>query len=546
MSPAPEIAPPVLNPAPNPERTLRKLFLTLFLRGRSSRGLRVDHTPKTIGRKLSLVLVSYALFGCLALSLVGKPVFGLAVYLHSMTFVFLGLFVASSAGEILFNKEEADILLHRPVSSRDLLWSKVRVLVQVSIWLAGAFNLAGLFAGIGAKDGSLLFPPVHAVSTALEAVFCTSCVILVYQLCLRWFGRERLDGLMTTAQVIVAVAAVFAGQILPRLVFQMNGTFQLGAGTWWIGFLPPAWFAGIDDALAGSHTAGSFLLAGIGLAIMVCVVWLAFVKLASDYEAGLQSLGETVSRPSSRGRRRLDALIKAPPLRWFLRNSVSRASFLLTAAYLIRDRDVKLRVYPGLAPMLVMPVVFLSQGSQTHGAFPFGFALAYSGGFLASMPLLAIDFLQYSQQWQAADIFRVAPISGPSELCHGARKAVLALLVIPFLLVVAVVMFAALKNISELELLLPGLILAPVLSLVPAALDRGTPLSQPAEAAKSASRTLIMLGVMLVTLAVSGIAYWSWTAGWFKWVIISELFVCIPVFIGLRLAVARLRWQPID
>ncbi len=546
MNPSPETASPVLNPAPRPERTLRKLFLTLFLRGRSSRGLRVDHTPKTISQKLSLVLLSYVLFGCLALSLMGKPVFGLAVYLHSMTFVFLGLFVASSAGEILFNKEESDILLHRPVSSRDLLWSKIRVLVQVSLWLAAAFNLVGFFAGIGAKDGSLLFPPVHAVSTALEAIFCTSCVILVYQLCLRWFGRERLDGLMTTAQVIVAVAAVFAGQILPRVVLQINGTVQFSAGTWWISLLPPAWFAGIDDALAGSQATGSFLLAGIGLAVMACVVWLAFGKLASDYEAGLQSLGETVSRPSSKGRRRLDALIKTPPLSWFLRNPISRASFLLTAAYLIRDRDVKLRIYPGLAPMLVLPIVFLFQGQQSRGAFPFAFALAYSGGFLASMPLLAIDFLQYSQQWQAADIFRVAPMPGPSELCHGARKAVLSLLAIPFLLIVVIVMFAALRNISELELLLPGLILAPVLSLVPAALDRGTPLSQPAEAAKSASRTLIMLGVMLFTLAVSGIAYWSWTAGWFKWVIITELLIGVPVFIGLRLAVARLRWQPID
>ena len=33
-------------------------------------------------------------------------------------------------------KEEADILLHRPISPRELLWSKIRVLVEVSLWLA--------------------------------------------------------------------------------------------------------------------------------------------------------------------------------------------------------------------------------------------------------------------------------------------------------------------------------------------------------------------------------------------------------------------------
>ena len=93
----------------SPERTLRRLFLTLFLRGRSSRGLQKEAAPKSVGSKLALTLVFYALFGLFALFFRGQPVFALSVYLHGMTFVFLGMFVAASAGEVLFNKEEADI-----------------------------------------------------------------------------------------------------------------------------------------------------------------------------------------------------------------------------------------------------------------------------------------------------------------------------------------------------------------------------------------------------------------------------------------------------
>ena len=77
-----------------------------------------------------------------------QSVFALAVYLHAMTFVFLGMFVAASAGEVLFNGQEADILLHRPISPRALLWAKVRVLLEVSLWLAGAFNLMGFSSGL--------------------------------------------------------------------------------------------------------------------------------------------------------------------------------------------------------------------------------------------------------------------------------------------------------------------------------------------------------------------------------------------------------------
>ena len=158
------------------------------------------------------------LVGALALAFRHQPVFTLSVWLHSMTFVFLGMFVAASAGDILFNKEETDILLHRPVEPQALLWAKIGTLVQVSLWLAGALNLVGLWIGATITDGGWRFAAVHVASTVLEALFCTGFVVVVYQLCLRWFGRERLDGLMTSAQVVVAVAAVLAGQLLPQLV----------------------------------------------------------------------------------------------------------------------------------------------------------------------------------------------------------------------------------------------------------------------------------------------------------------------------------------
>lgn len=165
----------------SPERTLRRLFLTLFLRGRSSRGLQKDSAPKSVGSKLALTLVFYALFGLFALFFHGQPVFALSVYLHGMTFVFLGMFIAASAGEVLFNKEEADILLHRPVTPSALLRAKVGVLVEVSLWLAGAFNLGGFIVGVTARDGGWSFPFVHAASTSLEALFATGCVVLTYR-----------------------------------------------------------------------------------------------------------------------------------------------------------------------------------------------------------------------------------------------------------------------------------------------------------------------------------------------------------------------------
>ena len=76
----------------------------------------------------------------MAFALARPPIFVISLYLHATTFAFLGMFLTSSVGEVLFNKEEADILLHRPIDPRLLLRAKIRVLVEASLWIAGALT----------------------------------------------------------------------------------------------------------------------------------------------------------------------------------------------------------------------------------------------------------------------------------------------------------------------------------------------------------------------------------------------------------------------
>ena len=286
---------------PSSGQTLRRLFLTLFLRGRTSRGLKRQTAPKSIGEKLLGTLALYGLFGLMMVGMRFLPVFAFSAYLHVMTFSFLGMFVASSAGEILFNKEEADILLHRPIEPQTLLRAKITVLIQVSLWLGIAFNLAGFVAGCTTPDGRWTFPLVHLASIALEVLFCAGSVVLVYELCLRWFGREKLDSLMTTMQVLVAVIVVAGSQLFPQLLFRSEKIGEFKRDAWWIGLFPPAWFAGIDDALAGSGQQNSWVLGGVAIVGTAGICWLAFSRLAEGYDAGLQKVAQ--SSPVRRPRR---------------------------------------------------------------------------------------------------------------------------------------------------------------------------------------------------------------------------------------------------
>jgi len=273
------------------------------------------------------------------------------------------------------------------------------------------------------------------------------------------------------------------------------------------------------------------------------VLWLAFGKLAENYGAGLQTMGETAARPKTRSgsqRRWTEIIAALPPLKWF--SPVSRAGFILTTAYLFRDRDVKLRVFPGIAPMLLMPFIFLVRDQRAME----GFGTAFSSGFLAMIPLLTIDLLQYSQQWQASDIFRVAPMAGPAELCSGARRAVLYVLAIPSIILVGFIIWVVQHDVSQLVLFLPGLLLLPVMSLVPAALNRGVPLSLPNEEIKSAGRSMKMMVIMLLAIGISGIASATYKFGYLWWMLLAETIILLPVYVGLLVFVSRKRWKPLD
>jgi ABC-2 type transport system permease protein len=526
-------------------RTLRRLFLTLFLRGRSARGLHRSSAPKSIASKLALTLGLYTLVGFAALALWSTSVFALSASLHAMTFLFLGMFVAASAGEVLFNKEEADILLHRPVAPRSLLWAKIRVLVEVSLWLSGALNLVSFFVGFFMPGGGWLFPIAHAISITLEALFCTGCVVVVYQLCLRWFGRERLDGLMTTAQIVVALSITLGGQVVPQVVRRMHGTLDVEMKSWWVSLLPPVWFAAFDDALAGTGSPTSWALSGLGLVVTLALLGVAFGKLAADYERGLQTLNEAQAPVRARvGRRWFDVLVNAPPLRWWLRDSVARAAFLLSAAYLVRDRDVKLRVYPGTASILVMPLVFLlGQGTAGGGG---GFGLAMAGSFLGLVPLLGLSTLRFSQQWQASDIFRAAPMLGPAQLCHGARRAVLLVLTLPVLVAFGVLAALVHAPPENLQLVIPGLLALPVFALVPCLGGAAVPLSLPTEEAKAANRGTTIIGVMLVAFVLSGLGLWARSGGWFWWLVSVQAVAVVALYIVLRRRVGAARWSSLE
>src|SRR5690606_6332690 len=136
-------------------------------------------------------------------------------------------------------------------------------------------------------------------------------------------------------------------------------------------------------------------------------------------------------------------------------------------------------VWPGLAPLMVLPLIMLLPDAGDGPRAAGGMGVLFGATYLSLVPIMALDMLTMSQHWQAADLFRIAPVPGPAALSRGARRAVLALVALPALLVFAVLALVIGQNVADLVLLIPGLLALPVLAMVPCLGGGAVPLSQP-------------------------------------------------------------------
>jgi ABC-2 type transport system permease protein len=528
------------------EKVLRSLFWKLFFRGRVRQ--QAQGHKMQMRQASSIVMIGiYVILGVMpAIGVFMMDAFTFSAALHGMTLVLVLVNMASSAGSFLFNQEEAEILLHRPVQPAELLRAKVWVLVIVSLVLGLAFNLVGIFAGCAAKGGNWLFAPAHLVSLTLETVFATSLLVLIYNLCLRWFGRERLDNLMTTAQTLMTVILVAGGQLMPRLM-EADKMSVFDSHKIWIWLLPTSWFAAFDAAVVSQGANPILWLpAFLALAMTTLTSWLALSKLAGSYGEGMVALNEagpnaTSAKPRQRWLRRL---CKTFPLSLWLRDPIEQQSFLLTAAYMVRDRETKMRLYPGLAPMGAYMVVMLITAGGKMGSLLGPWPIAFASAYVGFLPMIAMDLLRMSEHWRASDVFRSVPLPHWSPLFHGARKAVMLFIILPAILVVLSVGLFTAGLSNKLAIMLPNVMLLPLWCLIPGVMGMWLPLSRPFDQQRqSGEGCLKMVVVMGSSMAVAGLGCYAYETGWLPMMLTVESIVVLALFFTFHRIIARSAWR---
>ena len=226
--------------------------------------------------------------------------------------------------------------------------------------------------------------------------------------------------------------------------------------SWWHVFIPPLWYgATFDLAMYQNFTGPLIALAVLGFVIPVIAIFL-YARLMPSFERNLEKL------LSDSGKERKRNWLENMWATVTCRSKEERLFFRFAMTMMRKEREFKLKVYPGIGMALVFPFIFifiqLSDRSLADISTGRTFLFIYFCNFLIPM---TVHMLKFSGSYKGSWLLKAAPIKNQSAAYSGALKAFLVKLYLPVFLLLGIVFtwIFSLNVIPELVAVLLGGIL---------------------------------------------------------------------------------------
>lgn len=386
-----------------------------------------------------IVLAMYAFFGLFTgLGMLAIPPQEVLFIPLTVTFAYLMVFCAmtllSDFSSLILDSADNQIILPRPVSGRTLLLSRIVHIAGYLFSITLALSLCGLIIvtfRFGPLAGIMFL--VMSLLSSILMVFLTN---VFYLLLMQFTSEERLREVINYFQIVMAIVFYGSYQLVPRL---MDRDMLTEAVEWqnWFYLVPPMWMAGAVDMVAQPVFDGPHVfLAGLAIVLPFAGLWVMNRVLGPVFNARLAGLEQDSTPASVKTGLEQTSSIMQRLSRLLTNNPLERAAFGFTWRVTARDRKFKLKTYPqlgfGLAYIIAMSVGGFGSFGKSSGFYLF--ALYYTGLFV----MTAQYQLSASDDFKAAWVYGSAPISRPGEILSGSMKALIAKLMVPFYVLVAI------------------------------------------------------------------------------------------------------------
>jgi hypothetical protein len=223
--------------------------------------------------------------------------------------------------------------------------------------------------------------------------------------------------------------------------------------------------------------------------------------------------------------------------------------FDLSWHMMLRSREFKMQVYPGIGYVLVLFIVYTLKSGGFHAD---SFDISNPENRFAILSVLyapallimgATAQIPLSPFWKASWIYQMSPIEKPGRIICGSTKAVMAqFMLIPFLLIG---IFGIIVNGLAI---LPAWIMAVSIQIMLAYLlsiinVKSLPFSKPPEKAGSSGN---FIKVMLTLVLISGLVFLQWSIFSYSWLMLATAALALIITLLLNKQIANTPWNSIS
>ncbi|MBU3145299.1 hypothetical protein [Clostridium sp. CF012] len=358
-------------------------------------------------------------------------------------FMMISLMI-SDFSAVLLDVKEKNILLPKPIDSKTFNAAKTTHICIYLMGLSLSLNLIPLVIGT-LKYGALFFV-LFALENILIVLIVIAFTALLYTVVLKFFDGEKLKDIINYFQILLAFLFAFGYQLGAR-VFNLKNMNVEYIPKFYHALLPSMWFA----SPFGIYIDGNnepFLIFLCTLAILGPIILMALYieKVVPYFEKNLQKLNENGGAVSKRSEN-----IQEFIARIVCRNKIEKSMFKFTQNMISTERNLKLKVYPSLAMALFMPILFIFIDNGNGESFMNNIQTGYDGKIhllmYISIFLLCFStaFINNSDNYKGAFIYKVLPIENPGVILKGAVKGAIFKLIMPIFILEAIV-FTILKG----------------------------------------------------------------------------------------------------
>lgn len=408
---------------PGPFRVLLRISLINDFRG-AMRGAEHGRSPLTMALWMN-VFVSFMLS---AFTFKSLDAHAFALFHMTVASVMMAMLTIGEFGLSFFERSDADVVGHRPISSRTYYAVKFGNILFFVVAFGLAMAVVPAILGIWSRGGDARFPLMFLPLSALQLLFVTSFFLMLYSVAVRFISPERVKGIVFYVQLALNVAIFLGYQFVIQFTRQIAAV-GLDRHPVWLYACPPAWFAAPMGAVYDEPHASYAIQVGLGMVATAGTLALCFRRLSATYLERTQATAEETA--AARG---------AAPARagWgarlmMVRSPIERVGFDFVNAVLRADRMARMRAYSSVAMMGALMIVYaLREGGL---ADPYGPEIALytymlQAMFLMMMAMLLLS-LRHSQQAKAVWFLYVAPVRDYGLFHRGVKKAVFARIGLP-------------------------------------------------------------------------------------------------------------------